>query len=328
MQPTRRVSGEAQSGVTLAAWVREVMDNLAWAKSRHLITSGRVRVDQQWVFDPAYRLEPGQTVEIDPTGPRRSHAPLENDRLVYVDSYVVVVRKPAGLVTVPYKDESGRVRGDTDTLVDRTAAALRESNASNFGAKTKGKPVLGVVQRLDKDTTGLLVFARNRKAREGLQNQFRKHEIERRYLALASGLVESTSIRSYLLPNRGDGRRGSWRGVGKKPPSTAKWAVTHVFVEERLGSGDTFVSCKLDTGRQHQIRIHLSEAGHSLIGENVYIDRQPRSSRKSERLRPMLHAHILSFRHPATNRILRFEDPPPHDFQQMLQRLRTTTPSR
>src|SRR5690606_6585461 len=133
--------------------------------------------------------------------------------------------------------------------------------------------------RLDKDTTGVVVFARSRRAERFLQTQFRAHTVERRYLGLALGDVRPASHRTFLVPNRGDGLRGSFHGA--KLPPLARKAVTHVEVEQRfevpaeLADGAlqtvTLVSSRLETGRQHQIRIHLAEAGHPLVGERVYI---------------------------------------------------------
>jgi 23S rRNA pseudouridine1911/1915/1917 synthase len=309
-QPRRIVVSEAQRGSTLAAIVRELMEGLSWSKARALVESGRVQVGGELHFDPSERLDAGSVVVVDPTGRRRRAPTLEPERLVHVDHDVVVVRKPAGLVTVPFDDHD-----DRDTLIERTRQALRESGDDQDSDR------LGVVQRLDKDTTGLLVFARTRAGRKGLEAQFRAHTIERRYIAIVQGRAEAAVHESYLVADRGDGLRGSWRG--RNPPKTAKRAVTKVRVEQRLRGphGEaTLISCRIETGRQHQIRIHLSEAGHPLIGETVYARTAPMAERLGA-ARPMLHAASLGFRHPVNDRPLRFEDPAPDDFRAVLKRL-------
>jgi 23S rRNA pseudouridine1911/1915/1917 synthase len=233
---------------------------------------------------------------------------LEPDRLVHVDHDVVVVCKPAGLLTVPWQDE-------TDTLIERTRQALL---AGDRDARTS----LFVVQRLDHQTSGLLVFARTRNARKRLEAQFRAHSIVRRYIALVVGAARANTIESFLVPDRGDGKRGSWRGAGK-PPRAAKWACTHVRVEERFEAA-TSIACHIETGRQHQIRIHLAEAGTPLLGERIYGNGRVG---KLVAERPMLHAATLGFRHPAHNRLLQFEAAPPSDFQTLSALLREGAPS-
>ena len=313
--PRRGVVDEDEDGATLAAVVRKLMDGLSWSKARKLVRTGRVRVDEEPRFDPAERLGAGALVEIDPGAPRRRAPSLAAERLVHVDAGIVVVNKPAGLSTVPYDE-----RDDPDTLIERTRLALRELAAREPGRRGESDR-LGIVQRLDRDTTGLLVFARTRAARKGLESQFRAHSIHRRYVALVHGHARAKVHRSHLVADRGDGLRGSWRG--SKPPKSAKRAITKVRVEEHLRTpmGEfTLISCQLETGRQHQIRIHLAESGHPLAGEQVY-DRA-RKSRKLQLERPMLHAASLGFRHPLNHRPLRFEAPLPADFRAILDELR------
>lgn len=314
---------------TLAALVRGMYGELSWAKARDLVRSGRVRVEGELRFDPAERLTSGTRIDVDPGAARRRAPALEHDRIVHVDHEVVVVRKPAGLLTVPVDEHDER-----DTLIERTRLALRELGEGGRGKISRAgeHDRLGVVQRLDKDTSGLLVFARTRGARKALDNQVRAHTIERRYVALVWGRAEAATYDTYLIGDRGDGIRGSWRG-DTRPPKSAKHALTRVRVEERLGE-ITMVSCQLETGRQHQIRIHLGEAGHPLLGEPVY-DRglrrdAPRDDQRRSRVlpaplvaeRPMLHAASLGFRHPANDRPMRFEDPIPDDFRTLLEGLR------
>jgi 23S rRNA pseudouridine1911/1915/1917 synthase len=336
------VVSEAQHEATLAAIVRELMDNLPWSKARALVESGRVQVGGELRFNPAERLATGSVVVVNPTGRRRRAPVLEPERLVHVDRDLVVVRKPAGLVTVPFDaGERSRAPVHEDSLIERTRQALNEYGHQQTEPSPEGdhdKPErklpdrLLVVQRLDKDTTGLLVFARTRAGRKGLEAQFRAHTIERRYVALVHGRAEAAVHETFLVADRGDGLRGSWRG--QNPPKTAKRAVTKVRVEKRLQGphGEaTLISCRIETGRQHQIRIHLSEAGNPLIGETVYVrdfERGERGGgtgriapRSIEAARPMLHAASLGFRHPVNDRPLRFEDPPPDDFRALLERL-------
>lgn len=301
----------AQAGQTLSALVREILPGTSWSKAREICEGGRVLVDDVPTTDPARRMAAGERMEVRLGGPAPRQAAL-TDLVVHLDANVVVVRKPAGILTVPFE------RDDRDTLIALARVAIRRIEAG----KDRG-PTLRAVQRLDKETSGLVVFARNVPAQRDLQEQLGEHTVLRRYVALVHGAAESAVHKSLLLPDRGDGLRGSW-GVfrpakGGQPPEWAREAVTRVKVLERLSKA-TLVACDLETGRQHQIRIHLAEAGHPLLGETVYI-RDYRGPVLSAP-RPMLHASVLGFVHPKTGRPLHFEDPPPADFAAVLTRLR------
>lgn len=270
--------------------------------------AGKVSLDGVVVREVTQRVPEGARVEIDLAAPRLRLS-LSDADIVYVDDDVVVVDKPAGLLTVPYEDER-------DMLVERTRRALARRPGLRRGD-------LGVVQRLDKDTSGLLVFARTLAAKRVLQQAFRRHAIERRYLAIVHGaLVGARTIETLLVPDRGDGLRGSFghfRRARGGPPPGAQPARTHVRALEAL-AGATLVECALDTGRQHQIRIHMSEQGHPLLGETVYV--RDYDGPRLPAPRQMLHAAVLGFTHPRTGAALRFEHPPPPDFAAVLEGLR------
>jgi 23S rRNA pseudouridine1911/1915/1917 synthase len=291
----------------LSRVVREATEGLSWNKARELCASGRVKVNGKPVTDPAARVQPGDEVSFDRTAPRQRKGVLPPERIVHADADVVVVEKPAGIMSVPFEDEK-------DTLIDITRAALRAQQK-----RTGFDPELGIVHRIDIDTTGLLVFTRNLNAKRHLQQQFRAHTVHRRYRALIHGNIVGRTFDSLLIRDRGDGLRGSW-GVFRAPrgkvPEDAQRAITHVRVLERFQQGASLVECALETGRQHQIRIHLSEAGCPLLGERVYI--RDYAGPRIEAVRPMLHAAELGFVHPRTGRELSFRSEPPADFASLL----------
>jgi 23S rRNA pseudouridine1911/1915/1917 synthase len=298
-----------QAGQTVPALLRELQPGMSWSRAKELVQSGRVRVDGSMVPDPATRVAAGGRIELRPDGPSLPRGPLPPDAVVYADADLVVVDKPAGLMTVPFA-------GERDTLVTLTRTVLARREGEGRG------PALRAVQRLDKETSGLIVFARSIAAERRLQEQFKEHNVHRRYLGLVHGAAVDGSHDTLLLADRGDGLRGSW-GVFRRPkgepPITARPAVTHVQVVERL-TGATLVACELETGRQHQIRIHLAESGHPLLGERVYIRDYRGPILPAPR--PMLHAGRLGFVHPRDGRPMRFEAPAPADFLAMLARLR------
>jgi 23S rRNA pseudouridine1911/1915/1917 synthase len=310
---------------TLAAMVRELAPGTSWEQARALCRAGRVWVEGRAATDPAWRPAAGSSVEVRPAAAAgAAEAEQATDLIVHADADVVVVRKPPGVLTVPFE------RGDRDTLLALVRVALRrlETRRRAAGATaaavagapgaSAANPTLRAVQRLDKDTSGLLVFARTVAAQRALQRQLADGEVTRRYEALVHGAAGDAVYDTWLLEDRGDGLRGSWAGALLPPPG-ARHAVTRLRALETL-RGATRIACELETGRQHQIRIHLAEAGHPLVGETVYIrdHRGPRIPAP----RPLLHAATLGFRHPRDGRPLRFEEPPPADFAAVLRRLR------
>jgi len=347
MPPIQFQIASREKGRTIAAVVKGRF-GLSWARAKRLVEGRHVKIGGQVEADPARRVRPGIRVEVaagavevkdrgsgigdresrtkarkgtkGPSGrtstKKRIPQPIPDTRspipafeIVYSDDAVVVVDKPAGLTTMRHAAEAAEFgpRGRAylpKTLADLLPAALGAPN----------KPVIAV-HRLDRDTSGLVVFARTRAAAEPLTDQFRKHTVDRRYLALVRGRPTAKTIRSTLVRDRGDGRRGSGPG-GKR-------AVTHVTVIEELGPFAA-VECRLETGRTHQVRIHLGEAGAPLCGETVY-DR-PLHGRpvpdQSDATRPMLHAARLGFVHPETGEATTWEVKPPADFAGLWARLR------
>jgi 23S rRNA pseudouridine1911/1915/1917 synthase len=221
-----------------------------------------------------------------------------------------VADKPAGLTTMRHAQEAAEFGARARRFLPATLADLLPPLLPGAGQ-------VRAVHRLDKETSGLVVFARTAEAERHLGRQFRAHSSERVYLAVVRGQAKGGRIESNLVRDRGDGRRGSAAtGQGQR-------AVTHVRVVEELGEY-TLVECRLETGRTHQVRIHLGEAGTPLCGERVY-DR-PLHGRPlpdgSGATRPALHAAVLAFDHPVTGRRLRFSTPLPPDLDKLIRRLR------
>jgi 23S rRNA pseudouridine1911/1915/1917 synthase len=305
------------AGATLAAFLRAQLPGRSWTEVRRLIDTRRVRIGGELYLDPARRLGEGETVELlDRSLPR----PRQQEALGirYLDEHVVVVEKPSGVATVRHPTERGwsaRRKALAPTLEDLVPPLI----AAREGHRRKGPlPRLRVVQRLDKQTSGLVVFARTVTAERGLGTQFRRHTVVRRYLAVVPGYVPPRRISTRLVRDRGDRRRGSTTlpGVGKE-------AITQVAVVERLRNY-TLLSCRLETGRTHQIRIHLAELGHPICGEKVYTHRLGAApdADASGAPRLALHAAELGFVHPVSGQALHWEMPLPPDLQGFLDRLR------
>jgi len=290
----------AAASASLDRLLRSHFAGSSWNAVRGLIESGKVTVDGTVVREPQCAVRAGSELKVSMRAPRAKGQSLPPDLIVHLDSQVVVVKKPPGISTVPF-DEA-----ETGTLSQLVEAALKR--------KSGPQPPLGIVHRIDKDTSGLVVFARTLAARRALKQQFRVHSVRRRYLALAYGAVQPGTLHSRLVRDRGDGHRGSTEN-----PTLGRDAVTHVRVLEALGPA-TLVECRLETGRTHQIRIHLAEAGHPLVGERVYARYFTGASISAPRM--MLHAAELGFEHPTTGAPLEFEQPMPEDMRNVLAALR------
>jgi len=290
------VTAAGDEGTTLAAALRRRLPGRSWSDVRRLCETGKVRVDGQVALDPAARLRAGQTLTLDMNA-KKPRVETPGFRIVHDDAHLIVIEKPSGVSSVPYE------RKESGTALDLIRDAWRGA-----GRRATATP-LYTVHRLDKDTSGLLCFAKTRLGERGLHTIFQRHEATREYLAVAEGRVESRRIGSYLVADRGDGIRGSTRHTAQ-----GQHAVTHVTAVAPL-RGATLCRVRLETGRTHQIRIHLSEAGHPLVGETVYVrDLLPEGRQPMTAERLMLHAATLGFIHPVTGQRLDFHAEPPDDF--------------
>jgi 23S rRNA pseudouridine1911/1915/1917 synthase len=267
--------------------------------AREAVRAGRVDVDGATVQEPGAAVTPQARIDYRPERPlrRRSGARLS---VLHEDGEVLVVDKPAGLLTVPTEAR------EKDTLWSRAIHYLQH----RYG----GRPYAGIVHRLDKDTSGALVFARTRDALHFLQERFRLHAIDREYVALAEGATPDEGVLDADLVAT-PGLRRTVARAGQ----TGRRAVTRYRTVERL-SGASLVSVRPETGRTHQIRVHLAAAGHPILGDRVYGHPGGAGSRVAPR--QMLHARTLGFPHPRTGEPVRAEAPVPADFAAVLARLR------
>lgn len=327
-----------QVNLTIAAALRHWLPNKSWSDVRKLLSGRHVTVSGNLCLDEGRRLKEEEVVKL--LAHPAAAPPREDDvRIRYIDAHLVVVEKPAGMTTLRHPEERSwptrrrQLQPTLDEMLPRVierderkkqqrgapAGRGHQRRAAPRRPVRKGPlPRLRAVHRIDRETSGLMVFARTVDAERLLGTQFREHSLHRLYLAVALGNVTPQTFESSLIPDRGDGRRGS-----TKNPKLGKRAVTHVKPVERL-DGYTVVECRLETGRTHQIRIHLSEAGHPLCGDKVYRGRFPGKPIPDDSGAPRLalHATELGFEHPITGELLRFVMPLPPDLSIFLTRLR------
>jgi 23S rRNA pseudouridine1911/1915/1917 synthase len=306
-------AAEAGSSVLQAVRARQ---KISWSQAKRLFAQRLVRIAGVPCPDPMRRLRRGQHVDIQEPKQVEPVAPSTVIEVRYVDEQIVVVEKPSGLTTMRHPEEAGQFGARARKFLPPTLADLLPAQLAR-GRDARRFPVRAV-HRLDKETSGLVIFARTVEAESHLGRQFRAHTVERRYLAVVRGRAESTRIESCLARDRGDGRRGS-----SSAGSQGKLAVTNVHVVERLGEY-TLVECRLETGRTHQVRIHLGEAGTPLCGERVYdrpVHGKPLPDR-SEAPRLALHAATLGLEHPKTGKRMSWRSPLPRDLAALVVRLR------
>ena len=266
--------------------------------AREAVRSGRVDVAGKPCDEPGQEVPPGAEVRFHADRPLRRHV---KTRLIvlYEDDDLLIVDKPAGLLSVPTEAR------EKDTLWSRALHYLQH----RYG----GRPHAGIVHRLDKDTSGALVFARNRGAHHALQDRFRTHAIDREYVALVEGApADSGTFDADLV------REPGLRRSIARPGQEGRRAVTRYKTVERLGEA-AMVSIRPETGRTHQIRVHFAAAGHPVLGDRVY-GRPGVGARSAPR--QMLHARRLGFPHPKTGENVSAEAPLPDDFEKVLSLLR------
>lgn len=317
-------------GERLDQWLAAQMGpDLSRSRVQALIRTGAVTLDGMAVTEAKRRLAGGEHVAIELPEPEPAE-PLGEDiplSILYEDDELVVIDKPAGLVVHP---GAGNWTG---TLVN---ALIHHCGASLSGIGGVRRP--GIVHRLDKDTSGVLVVAKNDRAHRILSEAFADHgrtgDLERAYDALVWGSPArmTGTIDAPLGRSSGDRTR---QAVVRETREDARHAVTHFTVRERFGERAdgsrqamaALVECRLETGRTHQIRVHMAHAGHPLVGDHDYGRAfftkanklpEPLAGLVRNFPRQALHARLLAFRHPATDDLMRFEAPWPTDFAELV----------
>ena len=300
--------GEGRLDSAIAA----ALPDLSRARVQALLVENALSIDGEPVKDGSTKKFAGRSFSLSIPAPRPDKAEAQDMALVvvYEDDHLLIVDKPAGLVVHP---AAGHPDG---TLVN---ALLHHCRGKLSGIGGVERP--GIVHRIDRDTSGLLVVAKSDKAHEGLAKLFAAHDIERRYLAIVSGIPAPPDGTVRTQIGRSPTNR---KKMAVFPDNKGKHAVTHFKTEERFKS-TALVSCTLETGRTHQVRVHMAHIGHPLIGDSVYSNRQNPyriGPNQSKFERQALHAAVLGFIHPINGETMRFESRLPEDMQLLLSELR------
>ncbi len=321
--PWSVVAGADDSGLRLDRFLAARIGTISRTRVKALIEGGHVAASGTTALDPALTVRAGQEYTLVEPAPVAA-APIPQSMalpILFEDADLLVLDKPAGLVVHP---APGNLDG---TLVN---ALLAHCGDSLPGIGGERRP--GIVHRLDKDTSGVMVVAKSDLAMAALAAAFASRTMERSYLALCWG-IPSPSEGEINGPIGRDPRDRKRMAV---VPRGGKAALTRYRVRNAWGTAAALAVCRLATGRTHQIRVHLAAAGHPIVGDPVYLRRIPAAARllparqRSLLLdfpRQALHAAVLGFTHPRTRQALRFETPLPPDFQALLDGLDTVDSS-
>ncbi|APZ97243.1 pseudouridine synthase [Sphingopyxis sp. QXT-31] len=304
--------GDSAAGLRLDRALAEALPELSRERLKTLIKGGRVTDAQgATLWDPAAKAVPA-TLALRLPKPAPAHNVAQDLNLVvaYEDEHLIVVDKPAGLVVHP---AAGNLDG---TLVN---ALLHHCAGQLSGVGGVARP--GIVHRIDKDTSGLIVAAKHDKAHEGLAKQFAAHSIDRRYLAVATGrpMPANGTVDAALARSSTNRKKMAVVAEGR-----GKRAVTHYRTIEPL-TGATLIECRLETGRTHQVRVHMTHIGHPLVGDPVYGRAKKPLSDVLKTLgfaRQALHAAHLGFIHPVSGNAIALDSEIPADMRQLIDKLR------
>lgn len=305
------IISEAQNGLRLDRALADLLPDLSRERIKGLIGEGQVSCAQVSKINASMKVALGQTYTVTLPAPVPLDTVAQDIPLtvVHEDADLIVVDKPAGLVVHP---AAGNLDG---TLVN---ALLHHCEGQLSGIGGVARP--GIVHRIDKDTSGLLVVAKSDKAHEGLARQFKDHSIDRLYAAIVYGVPVPASGTVDAWVGRSDADR---KKMAVHREGRGKHAVTHYRMVERL-QGAAMVECRLETGRTHQVRVHMHHIGHPLIGDPVYGRERKGFKSILETLgfkRQALHAKSLGFIHPVTSERLLFQSVLPSDMQELLSQL-------
>jgi len=305
------------AGARLDKWLADAVAEVSRSRLKALIAEGAVSVGGKTQDDPAYRLKAGDklTLKLPATVDATPEAQDIDLDIVHEDKYLIVINKPPGLVVHP-------APGNLDhTLVNALLAHCGDSLAGIGGVRRPG-----IVHRIDKDTSGLLVAAKTDAAHAGLAAQFAAHTIERTYEAVVWGAPypHQDQVVGNIGRSRHNRKKMAVLRKGGKPAETGYVTLMN------FGTIASHVRCRLKTGRTHQIRVHMASIGHPLVGDSTYGNNRRRSMKGvppevaallKEFPRQALHAKTLGFIHPITEKALRFDSPLPDDLTELLEGL-------
>ncbi len=290
-----------ESGKRLDAYITSIDSEITRTAAQRLIEQGNILVNGE-KKKTAYKVSNGDIITIEKEEPKEIELKAQNIPIdiVYEDDDIIVVNKPKGMVVHP-------ANGNPDGTLVNAIMAICKDSLSGIGGEIRP----GIVHRLDKDTSGLLIVAKNDKAHVNMSEQIKNHEVKKTYIALVRGVVKENEATIDMPIGRSTSDRKKMAVI-----KTGRNAVTHIKVLKRYNKY-TLLQVNIETGRTHQIRVHLSYIGYPIIGDCTY------SNGKNEFgvVGQCLHAKCLEFKHPITGAEMKLEAPLPKYFEEIIQKL-------
>ncbi len=296
---------------------------LSRTRVKNLILKKKLKLNNKTIIDPSYKVSSGQKINLEIPQPKKASLKPYKFKLdiLYEDSDLLVINKPSGIVMHPGA-------GNHDKTIVNALMNYCGTTLSTIGDELRP----GIVHRIDKDTSGLIVVAKNNHAHEHLSNQFSKHAITRIYQLLIWGKLRPKNGKiSTLITRSSKNRQLMEVGVTKGKKAVTNYKTLEIFENDKVPTL-SFVECKLETGRTHQIRVHMSHKGNNILGDKKYKKKFKKFKNISPKLenlilkldRQFLHAKTLGFIHPVNNKNLEFSSILPHDLEKILKILRNT----
>ena len=290
-----------ESGKRLDAYITSIDSEITRTAAQRLIEQGNILVNGE-KKKTAYKVSNGDVITIEKEEPKEIELKAQNIPIdiIYEDDDIIVVNKPKGMVVHP-------ANGNPDGTLVNAIMAICKDSLSGIGGEIRP----GIVHRLDKDTSGLLIVAKNDKAHVNMSEQIKNHEVKKTYIALVRGVVKENEATIDMPIGRSTSDRKKMAVI-----KTGRNAVTHIKVLKRYNKY-TLLQVNIETGRTHQIRVHLSYIGYPIIGDWTY------SNGKNEFgvVGQCLHAKCLEFKHPITGAEMKLEAPLPKYFEEIIQKL-------
>ena len=290
-----------ESGKRLDAYITSIDSEITRTAAQRLIEQGNILVNGE-KKKTAYKVSNGDIITIEKEEPKEIELKAQNIPIdsIYEDDDIIVVNKPKGMVVHP-------ANGNPDGTLVNAIMAICKDSLSGIGGEIRP----GIVHRLDKDTSGLLIVAKNDKAHVNMSEQIKNHEVKKTYIALVRGVVKENEATIDMPIGRSTSDRKKMAVI-----KTGRNAVTHIKVLKRYNKY-TLLQVNIETGRTHQIRVHLSHIGYPIVGDYTY------SNGKNEFgvVGQCLHAKCLEFKHPITGAEMKLEAPLPKYFEEIIQKL-------
>ncbi len=295
------IINEETENIRLDKAVTLLNQEISRSMIQKLLEEEKIKVNEK-VEKPSYKTKLGDQIQVEEIAPKEIQLKAQDIPIdvIYEDNDIIVVNKPKGMVVHP-------ANGNPDGTLVNAVMNICKDSLSGIGGEIRP----GIVHRLDKDTSGLLIVAKNDKAHINLSEQIKNREIVKKYIALVRGVVKENqaTINMPIGRSNKDRKKMAVRKDGKN-------AVTHFEVLKRY-NGFTLFDIKIDTGRTHQIRVHLSEIGYPVVGDVVYSN----GKNPFNVVGQMLHAKSLEFKHPITGELLKLEAPLPKYFSNIIETL-------